>query len=145
MKNIKGVIQAVSRYGGIKIGNKWYNPANDVGKQTILGDKDLKKGEEIVLYLDEKNKVVGYDLKQKEEEPGEESPDIGEFIDKLPPTNQEMVVRENALRHATSLTTTIYSALSEEKQEKIDVDDLTESTLKTAKKIEEWIERGKDD
>ena len=60
MKQIKGKAEAISRYGGIKIGDKWYNPVNEQGKEKILNNKDKIKNNEIILLLDDKGKINGY-------------------------------------------------------------------------------------
>ena len=153
MKQVKGIIQAISYSGGVKIAGKWYNPANEKGRQHILENKEKLKKEKVVLALDDKGKIIGYtisgeeeekeEIKEKSKEKQEVKKPLGTTnkTNQRPPTNQEMVVRENALRHATLLTTTIYSGLPKEKQEKITVDDLTQTTLRIAKKIEKEIRR----
>ena len=154
MERIRGLVQAISRYGGIRIGNKWYNPYPK-DKEKIFADKDELAGSMVELALDDKGKVIGYTITEEKEEPEKEEekkpreelkvkkpPEVTNKMSQRPPTNQEMVVRENALRHSTQLSTAVFSALSKEKQEKITIDDLTETTLRIASKIEDWIKRG---
>ena len=86
---------------------------------------------------DEKNKIIGYDLKQKEPE---EAPK--EEINERPPSNNEMIVRQNALRHAVAVVVATYE---KGKNFELGPEGLMNVTLKLAEKVEEWIKRGKDD
>jgi hypothetical protein len=60
MKELKGKVTAISRYGGIKINDRWYNPSNDSEKERVIRDKNELLNKEVILVLDEKGKVIGY-------------------------------------------------------------------------------------
>ena len=54
MKQIKTKLTGWSKFGGIKIGDEWYNPKNN----EIKAQYEHFKGKEVLLTVDEKNKVV---------------------------------------------------------------------------------------
>lgn len=141
MKQIEGKIILISRFGGIKLGgqDKWFNPANDKGKENILNNKSMLLNKNVSLALDDKGKIIGYTLEQ--EEPKEKVEEEEEKQEPTEPVSEysKRIVRQNALRHATAITTTIFNSLSEEKKKNITVEDLTRTTIEQAKTINKWI------
>ena len=125
MEEIKGKVRIVAKTGGIKLENKeeWFNPANVKGKEDIIKNKESLLGKDVVLSLDEKGKVVGYSLQEQEQEV------------KRPLSDNERVVRENALRHATNIVLAVYT----QENEKVSVGELTKVVIEQAKTIAKWI------
>jgi len=133
MEKIKGKIGIVAKTGGIKLeGNdRWFNPNIEV--RNIITPEI--RGRFIELTIDDFGKIK--DITFLDEDHVETNEEYDEKKQTYWDRREQVVVRQNALRHATKIAL----AELEYKKENIDVNVLTETVKKIAENLENWILR----
>ena len=133
MEKIKGKIGIVAKTGGIKLeGNdRWFNP-NPETRDKISTDI---RGKVVELTIDDFGKIANIEF--FDDNPlhitEERIEDKQAYWDR----REQVVVRQNALRHATKIAL----AILEQKNEVVDANTLTEAVKKIAEDLENWILR----
>jgi len=72
MEDKTGILKALSKFGGIKIGNEdvWYNPTSECKKDILAELDEVKKimGKKIIVKFSDDNKYSSIELVKREKE-----------------------------------------------------------------------------
>ena len=140
MRKRYGKIRYVASTGGIKLEGEdsWLNPTENVKKHIT---KDLV-GKNVELTLDDNNKITYLEKLPTEKEILEVNEEDLSKSEKNEywEAKDRRIVRQNVLSHATNIAIAIYNR--KEEIEGITVDEVTNTIMRIAERLENWVYRG---
>ena len=141
MRKKYGKIKVVASTGGIKLEGEdfWLNPNENVKKFIT---KDLI-GKNVELTLDDNNKITYLEKLPTEKEileVNEEDLSKPETKNEYREANNRRIVRQNVLSHATNIAIAIYNR--KEEVDGVTVDEVTDTIMRIAERLENWVYRG---
>lgn len=107
MVEVKGTIKVIAKTGGIVLTSdekKWYNPDKSVTwKDDIIAAKDVLRGKEVVLTLNDAGYVMEFKADPGETPPAEFSPGVTEEKIDVGPRKYQGVTVGMAINNAANL------------------------------------------